>query len=281
MQSFNQLTPELNFEIKAFMMQCENFDKVSSCLQLQSDFNNFKEMPCWLIEKIDDQIIAVCSIFAVNTFEAELSTVVAPSHRHHGIGKKLVREAKRILKDYGYKQILYVCDDDSVSGRAFIDTFLTRHHHTAYTLQYINRGEHPRATRLLVSKAYERDLDNIIQINVNAFEDDYEVAAQFITSTFMSPTQTAYVGQLNYKPICTLMLGNENGNYSINGVAVLKAFQGQGYAKELIQDVLFGLRNEEQPVIIEIDNTNSPAFHLYQKLGFEASQVIIYYVESL
>lgn len=281
MQTYNHLTPELNFEVKAFITQCEVFDQVSSCVQQDSDLNYYKEMPCWLIEKVDDQIVALCSIFAVNTFEAELSTVVAPEYRHRGIGKSLVNAAKHIAKEYGYKQILYVCDDNSVSGRAFIDTFIARHHHTEYTLKYEKRENHPRATRLLVTKAYERDLDSIIQINVNAFEDDYEVAAQFITSTFASPTRTAYVGQLNYKPICTLMLGNEGGVYSINSVAVLKDFQGQGYAKELIQEVLYGLRNEEQAIIIEVDSTNGAAYHLYKKLGFEESQVIAYYVETL
>lgn len=281
MQTYNHLTPELNFEVKAFITQCEVFDQVSSCVQQDSDLNYYKEMPCWLIKKVDDQIVALCSIFAVNTFEAELSTVVAPEYRHRGIGKSLVNAAKHIAKEYGYKQILYVCDDNSVSGRAFIDTFIARHHHTEYTLKYEKRENHPRATRLLVTKAYERDLDSIIQINVNAFEDDYEVAAQFITSTFASPTRTAYVGQLNYKPICTLMLGNEGGVYSINSVAVLKDFQGQGYAKELIQEVLYGLRNEEQAIIIEVDSTNGAAYHLYKKIGFEESQVIAYYVETL
>ncbi len=281
MQSYNQLTPELNFEINAFLEHCESIDHVSSCVQMDSSLNYIKDMPCWLIEKLDDQIIGLCSIFAVNTFEAELSTVVSPSHRHRGIGKSLVNAAKHLLKEYGYKQVLYVCDDNSVSGRAFVGTFLTRHHHTEYTLKYEKSDDHPRATRLLVSKAYERDLDHIIQINVDAFEDDYEVASQFITSTFASPTRTAYIGQLNYKPICTLMLGNEGGIYSINGVAVLKAFQGHGYAKELIQDVLYGLRNEEQPIIIDVDSTNSAAYHLYKKIGFNESQVIAYFVETL
>jgi len=281
MQSYKHLTPELDFEIKAFLVKCEAFDQVSPCVQMDSDLNHIKDMPCWFVEKIDNQIVALCSIFAVNTFEAEISTVVAPTYRHRGIAKSLVSAAKRLLKEYGYKQILYVCDDNSVSGRAFIDTFLTRHHHTEYTLKYEKSENHPRATRLLVTKAYERDLDSIIQINVNAFEDDYEVASQFITSTFASPTRTAYVGQLNYKPICTLMVGNEGGVYSINGVAVLKAFQGHGYAKELIQDVLYGLRNEEQPIIIDVESTNSTAYHLYKKIGFEESQVIAYYVEIL
>lgn len=281
MQSYYQLTPELNFEINAFLEHCESIDHVSSCVQMDSSLNDIEEMPCWLIEKLDDQIIGLCSIFAVNTFEAELSTVVSPSHRHRGIAKSLVNAAKHLLKQYGYKQVLFVCDDNSVSGRAFVDTFLTRHHHTEYTLKYQKRDDHPRATRLLVTKAYERDLDQIIQINVDAFEDDYEVASQFITATFASPTRTAYVGQLNYKPICTLMLGNEGGVYSINGVAVLKAFQGHGYAKELIQDVLYGLRNEEQPIIIDVDSTNSAAYHLYKKIGFVESQVIAYFVETL
>jgi len=281
MQSFNRLTPELDFEIKAFLTKCEAFDHVTSCVQLNSDLNYIKEMPCWLIETIDNQIVALCSIFAVNTFEAELSTVVVPEHRHKGLGKSLVSAAKQLLKEYGYKQVLYVCDDNSVSGKAFIDTFLTRHDHTEYTLTYNKRDDHLRATRLLVTKAYERDLDSIIHINVDAFEDDYEVASQFITSTFASPTRTAYMGQLNYKPICTLMLGNEDGVYSINGVAVLKAFQGQGYAKELIQDVLYGLRNEDQDIIIDVDSTNAPAYHLYKKLGFMESQVIAYFVETL
>ena len=277
----NQLTSEQADMIRDLIMTSEQYDLASSCIQMDSGLNYNKEMPCWFIEYSDDAIIGVCSIFAINTFEAEVSLVVHPLNRHSGIGTGLLKEALQIIEDYQYSQVLYVCDEHSQAGKAFINRQSLLHHHTEYTLKFDKQTPLQRANRLLVSRAYEKDLDKIVEINVDAFEDDYEVARQFIESSLSAPTRTAYLGKLNYKPICTLMLGHEDGVYSINGVAVSKDFQGQGYAKEFIQEVLYSIKDHEEEVMIDVDSTNNAAYHLYKKIGFIETRITHYYVSKL
>lgn len=277
----NQLTSEQALMVRDLITTCEQHDLASSCIQMDSGLNYNKELPCWFIEYSDDDIVGVCSIFAINTFEAEVSLAVHPLHRQRGIGTGLINEALHVIEDNRYSQVLYVCDEHSQAGKAFINKRSLLHHHTEYTLKFDKKTPIQRANRLLVSRAYEKDLDKIVEINVDAFEDDYEVARQFIESSLSAPTRTAYLGKLNYKPICTLMLGHEDGVYSINGVAVLKAFQGQGYAKEFIQEVLYNVKDHEEEVMIDVDSTNNAAYHLYKKIGFTETRITHYYVSKL
>lgn len=276
-----EITNEQEISIRDLIEYAEKSDSATACIQMSTELNINKEMPCWFLSYLEGTLVGVCSLFAINTYEAELSLLVHPDHRMKGIGNSLLHAALETVKKHHFSQLLFVCDDHSESGKSYIKKQAFPLDHTEYTLKFDKSTEPLRAKRLLVSRAYEKDLDKIVEINVDAFEDDYEVASQFIQSCLSTPTRTAYLGKLNYKPICTLVLGHEDGVYSINGVAVLKAFQRQGFAKELIQEVLYNIKDHGNDIFIDVDSNNSIAYALYKKIGFNETRVTHYYVQKL
>jgi len=276
----NQLALDQEKAILELIEYSERIDCATACIQMDTGLNYNKEMPCWFLYYLEDKLVGVCSLFAINTFEAEVSLLVHPEYRLKGFGSTLLNEALQTISMHHYSQILYVVDENSVTGKAFINKQSLSLNHTEYTLKYDKSSVLNRASRLLVSRAYEKDLDKIVEINVDAFEDDYEVASQFIQSSLSSPTRTAYLGKLNYKPICTLVLSHEDGKYSINGVSVLKAFQGQGFAKEFIQEVIYSIKDHAEDIYIDVDSNNNAATFLYKKIGFKETRVTHYFVQK-
>ncbi|GAB6108429.1 GNAT family N-acetyltransferase [Fusibacter bizertensis] len=277
----NTLSPELTQQLQLLLDECEAFDHASTNVQLDIRINLNKDMPCYLIALDDEKPVAVCSIMAINAFEGEISIAVSPKKRNQGLATTLKCKAKQILSEYDYNQILYVNNDDSVSGKKYIDHLNIPFHHTEYTLIFDKSHLPSRATRLLVSRASERDLHQITTISVDAFGDEYEIAYPYVESSFQNPSRTVYMGQLNYEPICCLIVGFENETYSINAVAVLKSHQGKGYGKEFIQEVIYNLVRNQHDILIDVDNTNLNAYHLYKKIGFKEQSVTNYYVEML
>lgn len=275
----NTLSQELTHQLIQLIEECETYDQASTCTQTDIKINLKKDMPCYLIEMEDNTPIAFCSIMAINAFEGEIALTVSPKKRNQGLATALVNQAKQILSQYGYKQMLFVNNESSLSGKEFIKHLEVPFHHTEYTLIYDKVNTPARASRLLVSRANESDAHKITQISVDAFGDEYEIAYPYIEACFKNPTRTVYVGQLKYEPVCCLIVGFENDAYSINGVAVLKSHQGKGYGKEFLQEVIYNLSQNQHDIFIDVDNTNLNAYHLYKKIGFKEQSITGYYVE--
>jgi ribosomal protein S18 acetylase RimI-like enzyme len=276
MQTTVKIDSPLEKDIKSLIHICESFDGFSPAIQFATDLNFYKEMPCFLTEYRDDLLVGVAVIFAPNTVEVELSMAVLPSYRRQGIGTSFVRAIRDIIAPFNYKRILLACEDGSDMGKAFAASLGATLSHTEYSLEYAGDLP-PRATRLLVSRAYEKDIPAMAAISVDAFEDDYEIALQYYESSFANPTRTPYIGQLNYEPVCTLMLGNEDGVYSLNGIAVLKTHQNKGFGRELINEVLYGLINSGTKILIDVDSHNDRAYHLYKSIGFKEIHTVHYF----
>lgn len=280
MVTTNTLSVDLSDQLQHLLDECKLYDQATPCVQLDIKINLFKEMPCYLIELENDKPIAICSIMAINAFEGEIAIAVLPQKRNQGLAKTLKNRAKQILSEYGYKQMLYVNNENSASGKQFIEQLKIPFHHTEYTLEYDQAHQATRASRLLVTRANERDAYKVTNISVDAFGDEYEIAYPFIEACFQNPTRTIYLGQLSYEPICTLIVGFENNTYFINGLAVLKSHQGKGYGKEFLQEVIYNLSQNSHDIIIDVDNTNLTAYQLYKKIGFKEKSVTGYYVEK-
>ncbi|MTI30855.1 GNAT family N-acetyltransferase [Xanthovirga aplysinae] len=65
------------------------------------------------------------------------------------------------------------------------------------------------------------------------------------------------------------------------GTGIIKDFQGNGIAKKIFQDSLPILKaNNINQYLLEVLQTNTKAFQLYQKLGFDISNTFDYYIFS-
>ena len=63
-----------------------------------------------------------------------------------------------------------------------------------------------------------------------------------------------------------LALQNLVGELEVTNIAILKAYQGRGYASQLMKH----LEERSEPIFLEVRASNQVAQTLYRKFGFES-----------
>jgi ribosomal protein S18 acetylase RimI-like enzyme len=137
--------------------------------------------------------------------------------------------------------------------------------------------------RLAIRKADAADAETISSICADAFQEDIETARGFIVHSLAVPHRRLYLGALpgsgaSGPAVCCCALAFEGKDVSINTVAVARAYQGQGYAKEFLSRILAAEVPKGGDITIDVDSTNERAFGLYRSLGFVESRTVDYYL---
>ena len=133
---------------------------------------------------------------------------------------------------------------------------------TTSSVSRMTLAEQAQAVYDILSDVYERSPWSLEQIS-----SDLALAS---TDYFYVYDQGQVVG--------FLALQNLIGELEITNIAVLKAYQGRGYAKQLMQCVA----ERHEPIFLEVRASNQAAQGLYKTSGFKAiGQRKHYYHEPL
>jgi ribosomal protein S18 acetylase RimI-like enzyme len=264
-------------EVKALLADCASVDAATSCVQIDNSLNALKEMRSWFLDYKQGELVAVGSVFAPRAEEAEISLCVHRDFRRANKGTALLASIKSELKAHGVGTILLVCDSKSVSGNGFVGAQSgMRIEHSEYTLELRARSR-PAADRLAIVRATPDDADTIARICVDAFDGDMATTKPFIESSLRNEYRMGYTGKLNGESVCTCFLGYEEGQVSINTVAMVKREQGKGYAKEFLLRIINDHIDADRRIVINVDSYNMTAYNLYKKIGFAEIETIDYY----
>lgn len=275
--------PELPLvqEVRALEALCRAHDHLEGSLFLNPSLNVSEDMPCLLTIKQDNALIGAMTFFAPTLEEAELVGLTHPDHRRKGVFRTLVGEAARQAKQFGIPSLLFICEPQSADGVAAIAALGAKPAHVEYSLSYDHASAHsPLAVPegLTLSRASEEDLDAMAQISALSFEEPEEQARNFMIKAMSSDHRTQYIARLNGLPVGIGCIGYEDGEATIYGLGVLPTFQGRGIGRGIISLMLDILRaNNTERILIEVDNSNANALHLYLSCGFVQESVYTYY----
>ena len=275
--------PELPLvqEVRALEALCRTHDHLEGSLFLNPSLNASEDMPCLLTIKQDDALIGAMTFFAPTLEEAELVGLTHPDHRRKGVFRTLVSEAARQAKQFGIPSLLFICEPQSADGVAAIAALGAEPAHVEYSLCYDHAAVHsPLAVPegLALSRASEEDLDAMAQISALSFDEPEEQARNFMIKAMSSDHRTQYIARLNGLPVGIGCIGYEDGEATIYGLGVLPDMQGRGIGRGIIALMLEILRaNNTERILIEVDNSNANALHLYLSCGFVQESVYTYY----
>ncbi|MFS0883438.1 GNAT family N-acetyltransferase [Metabacillus niabensis] len=139
-----------------------------------------------------------------------------------------------------------------------------------------------KAPTISLQKAEQHDLDGIIRLSQEIFNDDYEVAKSIITRTLEANNRVQYVAKLEGKRIGIGSVSVENNEASIFGVGVSPKYQGKGFGRELIMLIIEELKRKGiENITIEVDSLNERAFKLYKGCGFQVEASFHYFRKSV
>lgn len=74
---------------------------------------------------------------------------------------------------------------------------------------------------------------------------------------------------------CGVYLGEKSD--TIFDLAICAKEQGKGYGRALLEEVLSGLEKSQKDIILQVSTKSEAAFYLYQKLGFQIEQQLVFY----
>ena len=284
MQSIQVLTqPDLDTiqQVRALEAICRAQDHLAGSLYLNPSLNVSTEMPCLITLREDGVLIGAMTFFAPTLEEAELVGLTHPDYRRKGVFRALVGEAARQSAAFSISSVLFICEPQSVSGIAAVAALGARQEHTEYSLFYRRSDADHRPSipqGLALFRATESDLDAMSKISAESFAEAPEQAYQFMMKAMAADDRVQYVARLNGEPVGIGCIGYDDGEATIYGLGVLPSLQGKGIGRGIISLMLEKLlESNVGRILIEVDNTNANAMHLYLSCGFVHESVYVYY----
>lgn len=274
-------TEEVLKDIREVEAVCNEHDKLKGSLFLDHSLNYHQEMKNLFLYYEENRLVSLLCMFMPTSQEAEISAYTLPEYRRLGYFKKLLAEAEEELKKYKIPDLVFVCEAQSSDGKEAIRKIKAEY---AFTEYYLKFKEFPhevakqQLSRVDIHKAEDKDMERIINLSQEIFEDSYEDAKSMVTKTFEADNRRQYMASMDNKPIGMVSVNLDHGEASIFGFGVLPEYQGKGLGGEILKSLILELlKSQIESISLEVDSGNQNAFHLYLKYGFEIETAYEYF----
>jgi len=217
--------------------------------------------------------------------EVEICGMVHPDFRRRGIFTRLFEAAKSECKERWIKTILLVNEQKSESGKAFAVSVKASHEFSEYRMKYdiTTVKELPKEDSCLTLRIAEGvDTPDLIDIGMKCFNTSLEEEKSLIVSGMLSKHRRIFTALFNDIIIGTITVSTDGLSSNISGFAVHPDFQGRGFGKQILLNIVNNLLNENVcDINIEVETKNQNALRLYEGCSFKVTTAYDYYKISL
>ena len=268
-------------QVRELERVCQEHDQLKGSLFLDPSLNVSPEAPCLIAAYEEDLLVGAMTFFAPTLEEAELVALTHPAFRRRGVFLALLKAAAEQAKALGIPDFLLVCEPQSADGAAALHGFHLQPDHTEYALRY-DRSLSPDRLAipegLTLHRATHEDLADMSRISSESFSEEAERAERFLSLALESETRRQYLARLNGEPVAIGALGYDNGEATLFGLGVRTSLQNRGIGRGLVALLLReALAQGAKDILIEVDNTNARAHHLYLSCGFYPEAIYDYW----
>ena len=268
-------------QVRELERVCQAHDGLKGSLFLDPTMNFSAEAPCLFVAYEEGQLIGEMTFLCPSLEEAELVGLTHPSFRRRGVFRALLSVAAEQAKALGIPDFLLVCEPQSADGVAALRGFHLQPDHTEYALRYDQSLSPDRLAipeGLSLKRATHADLADMSRISAESFSEEAERAERFLSLALESETRRQYLARLNGEPVAIGALGYDNGEATLFGLGVRTNLQNRGIGRGLVALLLReALAQGAKDILIEVDNTNARAYHLYLSCGFFPEAIYDYW----
>jgi ribosomal protein S18 acetylase RimI-like enzyme len=227
----------------------------------------------------DDILVGFLSIDGLGSDEPEGTGMVHPGYRRQGIFRALVAAALEECRQNQAESLILLFDHRSDAAAAFANAIGAQHDFSEHSMRLDHTDSLPRiGQRLDFRKATQDDAPAIGAILARDFDADAAQVQQNVAHNMQSPVYQYYIATLDHEPIGTLNVQNIDGDAYIYGFVVSPAQRGRGYGKEILARAIADIvAQRPQPIFLEVETENDPAFGLYRSFGFVVTRTFDYY----
>ncbi|WP_407312895.1 GNAT family N-acetyltransferase [Desulfosporosinus sp. SB140] len=271
-KKFVNLTEEIIREVLELEKSCNEYDQLKGSVFLDTSLNFNQSIHSVFLLYEDRSLISMLSMFIPSHVEVEISAMTRPEHRQNGYFKALLSQALEELRTHNIPEILFVCEQPSISGKNALAAIQAEFEHAEYymSLTRVDRAQSQSAGMSLL-KPDVRNLETIVELSIKIFEDNYEDSKSLIENCLNSKTREQFIAILDDKAIGLVSVNHlDVEEASIFGLGILPEYRGQGYGKELMSLILKNLWSQgKRHITLEVDSKNDRALRLYRDMGFQ------------
>lgn len=218
--------------------------------------------------------------------QKEVTGMVHPDCRRRGIFSAMLAAAREDCKRQGVPRLVLICEDGSVSGRAFIRSVGAKHDFSEHKM--LLRSFHDSNffdDHLAVQIANMSDLDALALIIAEGWKRPENEVRESVAFNLQEPNCTVYIARFGGnrlscgEPIGCLRIYDFDHEIGIYGFVVRPDYRGYGYGRQMLEEVIRGIQSRRRkPIMLEVDTDNTVALNLYRSCGFEVARTYGYYV---
>lgn len=283
-KEFSKASEEAIKEIKQLESICKKHDKLAGDIFLDSSLNFKPDIKSLFLLYEDNKLISLLLMFIPTQSEAEISGFTLPEYRQKGYFKALLTKASNELKKYEVQDILFVCEPQSLDGKAVIKKLEANYEFTEYSLKYNQLNiayQNQYLNKIVLYKPRLQDSKILINLRQQIFDDSYENAESRVIKSFESQCRRQHLAVLDREFIGIGGISFEQDGAYIFGFGIIPKYQGKGFGKAMLKLMLKDLIEQNiEKIMIEVNSENEKAFNLYKRCGFEVETAFEYFREK-
>lgn len=282
-KAYRDLSEDTLQEVLDLEEVCLDYDNLRGGIFLDPSLNFHQEINSFFLLYHKQTLVSILTMFLPAKHEAEISAYTLPKFRKKGYFKLLLAKALAELKSFAIPDLLFVCESSSIPGKAVMNALQAGYEHTEYFMRFSKGKFSPLNTyRINLRKARPGDLEEVVTVHRQVFNDGCAETKSLIQSRLLSDTREQYLAVLQGKVIGMLAINTDDEYVSIFGLGIIPEYRGGGYGKELLCSVVESLLLAgKSRITIEVDSDNRNALMLYKKMGFYVEVAYEYYRANL
>ena len=248
--AINTLNSKQYNDARELISACAEFDGTRGVAFLEPELNDDKTFPAFYMMYDAGRLISILSVFLVDENECEIYGYTLPEYRKQGYFKRLYKEAIKNIKEKKLRDIAYVCEPESKSGKGALEKLGFEIMRTEYLMSYdMNNKEKPQGRLKLISTSDEN------------------------TQFYKACLDESIVGTCNVEFTRTHAV--------IYEFQIYEEFRGNGYGSEMLILILGELLNQDvAKILLHVNGANKVAHAMYSHHGFVSEEQIDYWGEN-
>lgn len=268
-------------QVRALQAVCNQYERLDVPVNLEMAGSVSGNETKQFLYYENGELIGLLSFIGGGDLGSEVSLMVHPEHRRKGVGSALLAAVREECKTRNVREWLLVCEESSVSGRAFVEALAAQYRFSEYRMKFEENGTRKpqsRPSSMSIRRAEIKDLEILARLTAVSFGGSEEETRQRMSEEILKPTHRFYIARLQEEPVGSLGVVSYGNRVYIIAFGVHPNCRGRGYGHQLLAWVINTLVSEGQKEIyIEVATKNRNARSLYRSCGFREITTYGYY----
>ena len=211
----------------------------------------------------------------------EISAFTHPAHRKKGLFTRLLQELYWQYPGKHFSSLYFQCDEGSADTMGYIKhtgcVFIDREHLMSRDMEQAEPISHSGAEQNPLTLQSSRDPALLVSLYSRIFSHSEEESAYMVNAALEEEKIHPYVSLLDNTYAGLFFLQTGKRNCYLFSFGLLPEFRGRGLSRSMMELVFSQVPDSCLYLLVQVAESNAPAFALYQSSGFRLKEALARY----